>query len=93
MADRRDGRGDRQTRGGIARSHRCRGRRTQTGRAACRGTGRRRRKAGRREERRSEQLTVAPSHGRRGVQRFPLGSVTARLVRLAHCPVSDLKPE
>lgn len=36
-------------------------------------------------------LIVIPSHGRTGVKRFLLGSVTERVVRLAHCPVLVLK--
>ncbi len=28
-----------------------------------------------------------PSHGRRGLERLLLGSVTERVLRLAHCPV------
>ncbi|MFC1758623.1 universal stress protein [Planctomycetota bacterium] len=38
-------------------------------------------------------LIVIPSHGRTGVKRFLLGSVTERVVRLAHCPVLVLKKE
>jgi nucleotide-binding universal stress UspA family protein len=37
------------------------------------------------------KLIVIPSHGRRGVQRVLLGSVTERVVRLAHCTVLVLK--
>lgn len=36
-------------------------------------------------------LIVIPSHGRTGVKRLLLGSVTERVVRLAHCPVLVLK--
>ncbi|MEM9512209.1 MAG: universal stress protein [Cyanobacteria bacterium P01_E01_bin.48] len=36
-------------------------------------------------------LIVMPSHGRKGVSRFLLGSVSERVVRLAHCPVLILK--
>ena len=36
-------------------------------------------------------LIVMPSHGRKGVSRFLLGSVTERVVRLAPCPVLVLK--
>ena len=36
-------------------------------------------------------LIVIPSHGRSGVSRLLLGSVTERIVRLAACPVLVLK--
>ena len=36
-------------------------------------------------------LIVMPSHGRKGVSRFLLGSVAEQVVRLAHCPVLILK--
>ena len=36
-------------------------------------------------------LIVIPSHGRTGLKRFLLGSVTERVVRLAPCPVLVLK--
>ena len=36
-------------------------------------------------------LIVIPSHGRSGVSRLLLGSVTERIVRLATCPVLVLK--
>ncbi len=36
-------------------------------------------------------LVVIPSHGRSGITRILLGSVTERVVRLAHCPVLVLK--
>jgi nucleotide-binding universal stress UspA family protein len=36
-------------------------------------------------------LIVLPSHGRSGVSRLLLGSVTERIVRLAKCPVLVLK--
>ncbi len=36
-------------------------------------------------------LIVMPSHGRKGVSRFLLGSVAERVVRLSHCPVLILK--
>jgi len=36
-------------------------------------------------------LIVVPSHGRSGVSRLLLGSVTERIVRLASCPVLVLK--
>ena len=36
-------------------------------------------------------LIVLPSHGRSGVSRLLLGSVTERIVRLATCPVLVLK--
>jgi len=36
-------------------------------------------------------LIVLPSHGRRGLTRLLLGSVTDRVVHLAHCPVLVLK--
>lgn len=36
-------------------------------------------------------LIVIPSHGRRGVSRMLLGSVSEKVVRLAHCPVLVLR--
>ena len=36
-------------------------------------------------------MIVIPSHGRRGFQRWLLGSVTERVVRLAECPVLVLR--
>lgn len=36
-------------------------------------------------------LIVMPSHGRKGVSRFLLGSVAEHVVRLSHCPVLILK--
>ena len=36
-------------------------------------------------------LIVMPSHGRKGVSRFLIGSVAEQIVRLAHCPVLILK--
>jgi nucleotide-binding universal stress UspA family protein len=36
-------------------------------------------------------LIVMPSHGRRGFSHLLIGSVTERVVRLAHCPVLVLK--
>ena len=38
-------------------------------------------------------LIIIPSHGRTGVKRLLLGSVTERVVRLAHCPVLVLKKD
>lgn len=37
------------------------------------------------------ELIVIPSHGRSGVTRFFLGSVTEKLLRLAHCQVLVLR--
>ena len=37
------------------------------------------------------ELIVMPSHGRRGISRLLLGSVTERVLRLAHCPVLVLR--
>ncbi len=37
------------------------------------------------------ELIVIPSHGRTGVERFFLGSVTEKVVRFAHCPVLVLR--
>jgi nucleotide-binding universal stress UspA family protein len=37
------------------------------------------------------ELIVIPSHGRSGVSRLLLGSVTERIVRLAACPVLVMK--
>lgn len=39
----------------------------------------------------SAELIVMPSHGRKGVSRFLLGSVAERVVRLSPCPVLILK--
>lgn len=36
-------------------------------------------------------LIVIPSHGRTGIGRFLLGSVSERVVRFAHCPVLVLR--
>lgn len=36
-------------------------------------------------------LIVIPSHGRRGLRRMLIGSVTERVIRLAHCPVLVLR--
>ena len=36
-------------------------------------------------------LIIMPSHGRKGVSLFLLGSVAERVVRLSHCPVLILK--
>lgn len=38
-------------------------------------------------------LIVISSHGRTGLQRFVLGSVAEKVVRLAHCPVLVVKPD
>jgi nucleotide-binding universal stress UspA family protein len=37
------------------------------------------------------ELIIIPSHGRRGMERFFLGSVAERVVRLAPCPVLVLR--
>ena len=37
------------------------------------------------------ELIVMPSHGRTGVKRLLIGSVTERVLRLAHCPVLVLR--
>ena len=37
------------------------------------------------------ELVVMPSHRRRGLSRFLLGSVTERVLRLGHCPVLVLR--
>jgi len=37
------------------------------------------------------ELIVMPSHGRKGVKRVLLGSVTERVLRFAHCPVLVLR--
>ena len=39
----------------------------------------------------SADLIVLPSHGRKGISRFLLGSVTERVVRLSPCPVLVIK--
>jgi nucleotide-binding universal stress UspA family protein len=39
------------------------------------------------------ELIVMPSHGRKGLNRWLLGSVTERVVRLAPCPVLVLRHE
>jgi nucleotide-binding universal stress UspA family protein len=36
-------------------------------------------------------LIVIPTHGRRGISRFMLGSVTERVIRFADCPVLVLR--
>lgn len=36
-------------------------------------------------------LIVMPSHGRKGISRFLIGSVAEQVVRLSHCPVLILK--
>jgi nucleotide-binding universal stress UspA family protein len=36
-------------------------------------------------------LIVLPSHGRTGLKRFLIGSVSEKVVRLAHCPVLVLR--
>ena len=36
-------------------------------------------------------LIVIPTHGRRGISRFMLGSVTERVIRFAPCPVLVLR--
>ena len=38
-------------------------------------------------EEKGADLIVMPSHGRTGITRFLIGSVTERVTRLAHCPV------
>ena len=42
-------------------------------------------------ERLHAELIVVPSHGRTGFSRLLLGSVSERVVRLAHCPVLVLR--
>lgn len=42
------------------------------------------------EESKQVDLIVMPTHGRSGFQRFILGSVAERVVRMAHCPVLTL---
>ena len=37
------------------------------------------------------ELVVMPSHGRSGIGRLLIGSVTERTIRLAHCPVMVLR--
>ena len=37
------------------------------------------------------ELIVMPSHGRTGLKRMLIGSVTERVTRLAHCPVLVLR--
>jgi nucleotide-binding universal stress UspA family protein len=37
------------------------------------------------------ELIVIPSHGRTGLKRLMLGSVTERVIRLSHCPVLVLR--
>jgi len=38
-------------------------------------------------------MIIMPSHGRSGISRLLLGSVTERVLRLAHCPVLVLKKQ
>jgi nucleotide-binding universal stress UspA family protein len=40
----------------------------------------------------SAEMIVMGTHGRAGLQRFLLGSVAARVVRLAPCPVLTVRP-
>ncbi len=42
-------------------------------------------------EREQADLIVMPSHGRSGLDRLLLGSVTERVLRLSHCPTLVLK--
>ncbi|MEL7036324.1 MAG: universal stress protein [Cyanobacteria bacterium J06592_8] len=42
-------------------------------------------------EEKSADLIVIPTHGRRGISRFMLGSVTERVIRFAPCPVLVLR--
>ena len=42
-------------------------------------------------ERLHAELIVVPSHGRSGINRLLLGSVSERVTRLAHCPVLVLR--
>ena len=42
-------------------------------------------------EDRGADLIVIPSHGRKGISRWLIGSVAERVVRSAHCPVLILK--
>jgi nucleotide-binding universal stress UspA family protein len=42
-------------------------------------------------EHEAAELIVMPSHGRKGLNRWLLGSVTERVVRLAPCPVLVLR--
>lgn len=42
---------------------------------------------------RGSDLVVIPSHGRRGIDRWLMGSVAERVVRLAPCPVLVLRAE
>ena len=42
-------------------------------------------------QRKNADLIVIPTHCRRGMSRFMLGSVTERVVRFAHCPVLVLR--
>ncbi len=44
-------------------------------------------------EREQANLIVMPSHGRTGLDRLLLGSVTERVLRLSHCPTLVLKGE
>jgi nucleotide-binding universal stress UspA family protein len=37
------------------------------------------------------ELIVIPSHGRTGLKRLMLGSVTDQVIRLSHCPVLVLR--
>ena len=42
-------------------------------------------------EQTATDLIVMPSHGRTGLRRLLIGSVTERVMRLAHCPVLVLR--
>lgn len=41
---------------------------------------------------RGMDLIIMSTHGRRGVQRFLMGSTTERVLRTAHCPVLSVHP-
>lgn len=38
-------------------------------------------------------LIVMPTHGRKGIEKFFMGSVSEKVVKLAHCPVLTFNPK
>ncbi len=38
-------------------------------------------------------LIIMPTHGRKGITKFLLGSVSQKIVKLAHCPVLTFNPK
>ncbi len=38
-------------------------------------------------------LIIMPTHGRKGIEKFFMGSVSEKVVKLAHCPVLTFNPK